>query len=338
MRRATAYLASVAAAALLVSGCSGTTPDRSSTAAPGTSGPSPTSAPSSASPTGTAPTHLVARTLRWRLPYPVAREAVVPDGSRVVLAGGLLTGDRSTDQVLSLDLATGRSRAEPSLPVPVHDTAGVLLGGRVLVLGGGNASEQDVVQARGPQGWSVAGHLPQPRSDLTALSLGSRAVVLGGYDATSVAVPTIVTSSDGVHWHRTGTLPVPVRYAAGVADASGAWLFGGERAGVMQRAVQRVDASGHARVVARLPVPLGHAVAVRLGDRILVAGGRLDQDTVTDRAWWFDPATHRFTPAPRLPAPLADSAVAVTDGGAVAYLVGGESPTPTDHVVRLTLR
>ena len=322
-------LAVLAAAPLLLAACSGPAPSTSPTPAPST----PPSTPPSSTP---APTHLVVRTMPWRLPFPVGREAVVPTGHGYVVAGGLIAGDQSTDQVFTLDLHTGRTRSQPPLGVPVHDTAGVALGGSVLVVGGGNSSEQDVVQLRGPQGWTVTGHLPQARSDLTAVTVGDRALVLGGYDATTVAVPGVVASRDGVHWRQVGTLPVPVRYAASVVLGHAVWMFGGERAGLMQRAVQRVDARGHAHVVARLPVALGHAVAVRLGDRVLVVGGRLAKDTLTDRMWWFDPGTRHFTPAGHLPAPLADSAVA-TDGD-VAYLVGGESPSVTDRVLRLSLR
>jgi N-acetylneuraminic acid mutarotase len=104
----------------------------------------------------------------------------------------------------------------------------------------------------------------------------------------------------------------------------------------MQTAVQRVDASGRARVVARLPQALGHASAVALGARILLVGGRTASTAVTARMWWFDPASRSFTRAGRLPRPLSDSAVAVGPDG--AYLVGGESPSLTDRVVRVVLR
>jgi N-acetylneuraminic acid mutarotase len=206
----------------------------------------------------------------------------------------------------------------------------------VLVLGGGNATEQDVVQARTAGRWSSVAHLPQPRSDLSAVVLGRRALVLGGYDATSVAVPSVLASTDGLRWRRIGTLPVPVRYAAGAVLGHAVWLFGGERGGVQQRAVQRVDASGRARVLARLPRPLGHASALVLGGRILLAGGRTSATSLTDRLWWFDPATRSFTLAGRLARPLADAA-AVSEGDS-GYLVGGESPAVTDRVVRLRLR
>jgi len=319
---------------LLVTACSGGgQSDHPATRAPSASPPhSVATAPVPAS-----PRHLVVRTERWRLPYAVAREATAPLGQgRFVVAGGLLAGDSSTDRTLVIDPTAGRVTTAASLPVPVHDTAGLALGGRVLVVGGGNASEQGTVQASAGHAWTVVGHLPQPRSDLTAVPVGGRALVLGGYDGTSTAMSAILASGDGRHWRRVGTLPLPVRYAASAVVGRSVWLFGGERAGVEQRAVQEVGADGHARVVARLPVPLGHAVAVPLGGRILLAGGRPTAGSVTDRMWWFDTSTRRFTPAGRLPRPLADSAVLVD--GDTAWLAGGESPSVSDRVVRLSVR
>ena len=256
---------------------------------------------------------------------------------RIVVAGGLVPGGQSTAVTYRIEPGSGRVQPLRSLPVPVHDTAGVLLGHRPVVVGGGNATEQDVVQVRRPGGWSVAGRMPQARSDLTAVTIGDRALVLGGYDARTPAVRSILSSRDGVHWSTIGALPVPVRYAASVVSDRAVWVFGGERAGLEQRVVQRIDAAtGHASVVAHLPHPLGHASAIALGRRILLVGGRVGANTVTDLMWWFDPTTHRFAPAGRLPVPLADSAVAV-DGGGV-YLVGGESPSMSDRVLRVALR
>ncbi|MDQ1673150.1 MAG: hypothetical protein QOC98_1712, partial [Frankiaceae bacterium] len=290
MRRGTAPAALVLTAIVLTA-CS--SPSSTPSAAGPTRSASSTPSASSAAPTPTpaAPKALTARLLPWRLPYAVGREAVFGLGRRAVVAGGLVAGDSSTDGVFTLDLETGSTRTAAPLAVPVHDTAGALAGGRLLVVGGGNATEQDVVQATsaGRHTWSVVGRLPQARSDLTALRIGRRVVVLGGYDGTSVALPDLVATTDGADWLQVGTLPVPVRYAAGVTLAGAGYLFGGERGGIMQRAVQRIDARGRASVVARLPVPLGHAVAVRFGARILVAGGRLTQTRLTDRMWWFDP-------------------------------------------------
>jgi N-acetylneuraminic acid mutarotase len=88
--------------------------------------------------------------------------------------------------------------------------------------------------------------------------------------------------------------------------------------------------------VGRLPVPLGHAAAIPLGGRVLVAGGRTGPDAVTDRMWWFDPRTHAVTPAGHLPHPLADSAVAHWGGS--FFLVGGETPALSREVLSVSLR
>lgn len=327
------------AAALLLAGCSGTNRPSSAPAStsPSTLPASPSPASASPSTPPPAPTHLTVRRTSLRLPIPVAREAVAPlGGGRFVVAGGLVGGDSSTNRAFVLDTRRGRVSPAPAMPVPVHDTAGIVLG-RPLVVGGGNSSEQDVVQARGPRGWKVVGHLPQPRSDLTAAVVGGHGLVVGGYDGVTPAMATVLSSADGVHWRAVGSLPAPVRYAAWTVLGGHLWLFGGERSGEEQDAVQEVDARGHARVVGHLPVALGHAAAVALGGRILLVGGRTTPDTLTDRMWWFDPATGRFTAAGHLPTPLADAAVAV-DGPDRAWLVGGEHPAVTDEVLRVALR
>ena len=320
------------AALVLLAGCG------ASPAAHTSAGPSSASS-SSPSPLPTTAAHrqLVVRTLPWRLPKPVGREAVVAVGSRLVVAGGLVAGDQSTATAYRLDPTNGHVQPLRNLAVPVHDTAGVLLGRLPVVIGGGNTREQDVVQVRRPGGWTVAGHLPQTRSDLSAFSVDGRVLVLGGYDAVTPAVASVLASRDGVSWKVIGTLPVPVRYAAGVVQGGTIWLFGGERSGVQQGAVQRIDpATGRARVVAHLPHPLGHASAVALGSRILLMGGRTGSTSTTSQMWWFDPATRRFTRAGKLPVPLTDASVDVVGG--VGYVVGGESPGVTDRVLSVSLR
>ena len=46
---------------------------------------------------------------------------------RVLVAGGLLAGDQSTDRVVRVDLAQGQVTPVPALAVPVHDVAGGLV-------------------------------------------------------------------------------------------------------------------------------------------------------------------------------------------------------------------
>jgi len=256
----------------------------------------------------------------------------VPLRAGIVVAGGLVAGDRSTARTYRLDLRTGRTTPLPDLVVPVHDVGGAVLARRaVAVIGGGNSTEQDVVQSASPSGrWQIQGHLPTPRSDLVAVSSGSREFVIGGYDG----IAEILVGSGTAGFHPFGQLRVPVRYPAAALLDGAIWVLGGERSGAEVDTVQRIDlGTGNVRITARLPEPVGHASAVALGGRILLLGGRTSDSTPTSAMWWFDPHTSQFRRAGSLPTPLADSAV--VGGPGVAYLVGGETPALSDRVLRV---
>ncbi len=256
----------------------------------------------------------------------------------VVVGGGLVAGDQTSASTYRLDLRRGRVMKLPDLSVPVHDVAGVAVQGRPYLVGGGSAFEQDVVQAFGRgESWRVVGHLPSARSDLASATVGRRIVVIGGYDGHGPALTDVLVSANARRFSVFGRLRVPVRYPA-VAVADGAiWVLGGERSGVMVDAVQRIDArTGRVRIVGKLPHPLGHASAAKLGDRIVLAGGRSSETTLTREMWWFDPSSPRFHRAGSLPTPLADSAV--VSAGPSVYLIGGETPLLSDKVLKLTLR
>ena len=254
------------------------------------------------------------------------------------MAGGLVAGDESTAAAFRLDLTSGRTAALPDLPVPVHDVGGATARGEPEVVGGGNATEQDVVQrGRRGGGWRISGHLPSVRSDLVAVTVGARVFAIGGYDGVTPALPDVLVSTRGGAFHVYGRLRVGVRYAA-VARCDGAlWVFGGERNGAEVSAIQRIDLrTGRVTVVGHLPRPLGHASAVRFGSRVLLVGGRTSGTRLTAAMWWFDPASpHPMHRAGSLPHPLADAAVVATSGK--AYLVGGETPTLSNRVLSLTL-
>ena len=293
--------------------------------------PTPTPTPSTTSSTGPAsPSHAVASYAGWRLPFAISREAVVADPARsgwFVLAGGMFPGDASSSRALELDPSTGRTEPLPSLPTPVHDTAGGLVAGRPAVFGGGNATEQSVVQVLGGRAWSTPLHLPTTRSDLSVVQVGGSTLVIGGYDGTATPRDILRIGADG-RPARIGSLRQGVRYAATAVVGSHVYVFGGEVDHRELDAVQDVDATtGRTRLVGRLPVPLGHAAAVTVGDRVLLLGGRTGPDTFTNALWWFDPASGSFKRAGTLPAPTSDAAV-VASGNQV-WLLGGESPSPS---------
>jgi hypothetical protein len=254
----------------------------------------------------------------------------------VILAGGLLTGDLSTDRAARLDLRSGVERALSPLAVPVHDTAGGLVSGVPTVVGGGNATEQSVVQSMVRGRWFEDGNLPTTRSDLGVVEWRRHAYVIGGYDGMSEP-RTILRLSPRAAPRPVGSLLHGVRYAAVARIHADAYVFGGEVDGRELDTVQRVDlATGHTHAAGRLPVPLGHAMAASVGNRILLMGGRTAPSRQTDAMWWFDPATRRFHLAGHLPSPLSDAAVATYRRR--VWLLGGENPAVTGRVVGVTLR
>lgn len=273
----------------------------------------------------------------WRLPFAIAREGVVELGSdKVLVGGGMFPDDTSSARAFTLDLATGRATTLPSLSVDVHDVAGGLYGGEPAIYGGGNASEQAVVQQLHGGTWIVVDHMPTTRSDLSVATVGATTYVLGGYDG--IGVPTQVLAQTGTVLRPAGHLVQGVRYAASAVFGSSVYLFGGEVSGAELSAVQRYDTTTHhTTVVGRLPVALGHASVVVLGGRILLIGGRVNPNQGTRAMWWFDPANGRFTQAGNLPAPVTDAAVATSSDGRTAWLLGGEAPTVRDAVIELTL-
>ncbi|MBO0845917.1 MAG: hypothetical protein J2P22_10915 [Nocardioides sp.] len=279
----------------------------------------------------------MAGTASWHLPYGAGRQAVVPLGQgRVLVAGGMLAGDASTSQVVRVDLRQGQVTPMPPLAVPVHDTAGGLVGSDPVVVGGGNATEQDVVQELRGGAWHVVGHLPTTRSDLSVVPTSRGPWVVGGYDGTGTP-KTILGLGQQASVRPVGRLAVGVRYAATAVLGHTAYALGGEVLGRELEVVQAVDLrTGRTRVVARLPVPVGHAMAAVEGDRILLMGGRVTPDRQTADMWWFDPASGQFRHAGRLPRALSDAAVA-TDRHRV-WLLGGEDPGVTDGVVVVDVR
>lgn len=328
-------LAIAAAVVLLSAGCAGNSPTATGTTPASTSASTPASTPTAGSSTAApAPTSAVAGFAHWRLATAVAREGLVDapgQPGQVLLTGGMLPGDQSTGNVVRLELATGRSHPMPPLGVPVHDLASGLFAGKPATFGGGNATEQSVVQVLSTGTWHPATHLPTTRSDLSAVPVGGWTYVIGGYDGVNVPRDILRVGAAGV-LRKAGRLATGVRYAATAAVGSSVYVFGGEVNHRELGAVQRFEtATGRTAVVATLPRPLGHAVAATVGGRILLIGGRIDPDTQTAAMWWFDPATTTFTRAGSLPVATSDAAVATRDS--TIWVVGGEAPQVTDRVI-----
>lgn len=314
----------VTAAAVLAASCGSSGSGSSSKA---------TSKPNAAPKTTAAPAQLSASPAPWRLPGPVSRPVVVPDGSGFDILGGLGRGDLTTGQVVRVNPAGGTAQPAGTLAVPVHDSAGASIGGHDFVFGGGSANTVPTVQS-----WSGAGkgnpvgRLPENRSDLATATDGTTTYVLGGFDGTKMT-PDVLATTDGTTFRPVGNLAVPVRYPA-VAYAGGAiWVVGGVTStgesgpSTSTPVIQKFDpATGKGSVVGQLPQPMGHATAVVVGGQVFVLGGRMGT-APNGTIYRLNTSTGAVQPAGNLPQPLSDAGSIVL--GDTAYLVGGEVTGPT---------
>ena len=272
----------------------------------------------------------------YQLSAPVSREVVLPGAGGLLVAGGLTPSGASANTVTTLDPVTGATRQIGRLAQATHDAAGVMLDGRVFVLGGGTAASVPTVQAFSPGGQAaVVGQLTRPRSDSSGVSAGPVGYVLGGYDGATLD-PQVLATTDGQHFRVAARLAVPVRYAGATALDGLIWVFGGQAKTGATDVIQRVDpATGAASVTGRLPQPVQGAAVISLGGRIYVAGG-VTAGQANPTVFQFDPATSRVTAAGKLPVPVGYAAAAVTGG--VGYLIGGEDgsrPVPAVTTFRL---
>lgn len=331
-------------AAVLLAACS-TAP--APTATPGSAAqpaiPSPTRTGSpSAPPTAVAtpgPTiqppiaHVTATLASFRLPTPVSRAVAFPDGTSVLVCGGL-TPAGTTAAVVLVDLGKGSALRRGTLAAPVHDAAGATLGGSMFVFGGGQAVAEAAVQRMSAAGSSsVIGRLPVARADEAAVTVDNEMVVLGGA-LNSVLDRSVLATTDGVSFRTIATLAVGVRYAAVAALDGTVYLFGGAGSGGDVATVQAIDvATGTVQRLVDLPRTMSHATAIVLDGRIVLAGGR-HAGKALDTILAFDPATGRTMEVGRLPEAMSDAAGTVI--GSTAYLLGGEAGGPLDTVVLLT--
>jgi hypothetical protein len=276
------------------------------------------------------PRTTLSATLGPSLPAPISAESVVALRAGPLILGGLDSAEASVSGVFQLSGNSGRLSEVGSLSGPLHDAAAAVLGDRVLVLGGGEETSSDEVQALPAPGGAVSagttasavGRLPTVRSDLSAVAIGDRAYVLGGYDG-NAPLDSVLATADGTAFTRVATLPAPARYMAVAALAGKIYAFGGELAnGGESDAIREVDPqAGNARIVGHLSQPTSHAAAVVLGGQVYVLGGEAN-GVAGDSIWRFDPATGRASLAGRLPLAVAGGAATVV--GSTAYLIGGK--------------
>jgi hypothetical protein len=304
---------------LPVSSPAATGPTSTASASPAAPSERPSEPPTTPTPTVPRSAALTAAVV-FRLPAAISRAVAFPDGTSILLAGGLTPGG-TTAAIVDITIDTGAVTELGTLVAPVHDAGGALVAGTPAIFGGGDLVAGSTVQRIGAGAASLLGNLPKARADLSVVNLAEVTYVVGGGTPTRPD-PTVLATGDGATFSVITRLPVPVRYAA-VAAVDGWIVVVGGSDGTRDRTeIQAIDpASGTATIIGHMPDAISHAAAVVVDGRLIVAGGRI-RGRATDRIWEIDPKSGVAVEIGRLPRSVSDAAAVVVDG--VGYLVGGE--------------
>jgi hypothetical protein len=258
--------------------------------------------------------------------------AVVLHNGRLVLLGGLDSGDTSTATITTF--AGGEAVNGGHLPEAQHDAQGANVDGNIYVFGGGQFSSYDHILRYDPgdERVSLAGRLPRPASDVAVTAVGPTAYIIGGYDGER-ALDTILAWHPGESPVLVGRLPTGLRYAAVAAIGSKVIVAGGSTETGTSRAILSFDpATGLVGRIGSLPGPLTHASAASLNGAIYVIGGRSSvSGAQTASILAIDPGNGRVRGAGTLARPLSDAAVAAVGGQIV--LAGGQSTNGTQSAI-----
>ncbi len=210
-------------------------------------------------------------TLEERLPSRVAYPVTLATTRGLIVVGGH-DGERVHDEVLRLSMQDGHLRVEelPSLPVPLTEAAGALVGSRVVLVGGrtengGSPGNRVLVLDLAKEGadgfaWEERAGMPGPRRGLAAAcALGGELLVASGRDygpARGEGAAPFAFHADLLRydpeadaWSELPPLTVegaPRCVMAGTAVPVGgdrAWILGGASGEVLQRLVE-LEAAG----------------------------------------------------------------------------------------------
>jgi len=233
--------------------------------------------------------------LRWTTLAPLAQPlayavAVGHDGG--LLAVGGTTGEapfRGSVLVRSDLTVAGR---EGGLPTPVVLSAGGLVAGRVVLVGGTDSAANVAGFRRAALAWEPASGAEHPLPPIpgppfgigTAVGVGNELLVFGGC------------------W--------PVPRPEQVANLADAWAFSVRR--------------NEWRALSPMPHAARGVAAVALGDRyVYLAGGCRDEPVgFTDEACIYDRVANRYFPAP--PLPYRAALVGLVADEAYVYCIAGE--------------
>jgi YVTN family beta-propeller protein len=222
------------------------------------------------------------------------------------------------------------------LPAPLQDpSVASLPRGRALLLGGLTAADQstDEILAAGAHGARVIGHLLSARHDTAAVTLGRYAYVFGGGTPTSQLDEIVRVDPANGAASVVAHLPAASSDSTAAAIRGTAYIVGGYTGSHWLDTIVAWRPGSVARVVAHLPTTLRYAAVTVVGDRLVIAGGSLENGSASDAVLQYTPANGRVSRLGSLPAPTTHAAAATL--GNVAYVVGGRGATLGTQTARI---
>ncbi|HEY6963209.1 MAG TPA: hypothetical protein VI408_15085 [Gaiellaceae bacterium] len=289
------------------------------------------------------------RRRRWPLVLLTAAVVVAVAAAGVLLAArsgksdptAAATGTAPKTTRISARHATKRKplvleeQSTGSLASAVQDAAAARVGNAVMLLGGLTAADQSRTDIRiaTTTGDRAAGTLPVSLHDTAAVALGADVYLFGGGTGSN-------TQSDGI-WRVTrsgtvtqvGRLPAPSSDQSAAAIGGSAYVVGGYTGSQWLDTIVAFRPGAGSRVVAHLPFPVRYAAVAAAGDRLVIAGGSLQDGSASSAVLVYRPG-HGVTRLATLPAAVTHAAAASLGG--IVYVIGGRSATIDQQTARIT--
>ncbi|HPR68547.1 MAG TPA: kelch repeat-containing protein [Kiritimatiellia bacterium] len=201
---------------------------------------------------------------------------------KIYVAGGLRLDGGGTPVAPAsavfeeLDPQTGSIRRLPDLPIPVCRPGAAVLGDRLVVVGGAEASgrRSSAVQIYDfkTETWSRGADLPVAREG-HVFARDGLLYAPGGFDGTLAMTDFQVYDPDTDAWRALPDLPVKASAFQGVVADDALYLFG-DYDELDRSVVYDFKAETWARIQVGYK-PARHAAAARLGDHVFILGGNV---------------------------------------------------------------
>ena len=226
-------------------------------------------------------------------------------------------------------------RTTGTLTSAVQDAAVASGGQRILLLGGLNANDAstDTIRLAGLRSDRELGRLPRALHDSAALVLAGTAYLFGGGDASAQHDEILRIGLRTGRVTLAGRLPAPSSDHAAAALGGTAYVVGGFTGARWLDTIVAWKPGGPARIVAHLPVTLRYTAVAAAAEKLVIAGGSLEQGRASAAVFEFDPKRRRVTRIGTLPAPTTHAAAAALGG--VVYVVGGRGDARDSQTRRI---